>query len=98
MLQQLRDLIAFPDLVRLGAQVLDEYDNLATIPSINHSGVAHQTLARQARTSLHDAARSWHEFNCNSSMDFSAATGSNREVLGGIEVVADILPGMGNCR
>src|SRR5208282_160274 len=69
MLQQLRDLIAFPDLVRLGAQVLDEYDNLATIPSINHSGVAHQTLARQARTSLHDAARSWHELNCNSSMD-----------------------------
>src|SRR5437773_11630996 len=98
MLQQLCDLSAFPDLIRCFAQILDQYDNLAPISGVNYPSVTHQTLAGRAGTSLHDAASRWHELNRNSSTDARPTTSSNREILAGVEVVADIFSQVGNSR
>lgn len=97
-LEQLRDLVAFANGVRLIAKVLHQDDDLAAIAGIDNPGVAHQALLRQPGARLHDAARYGHEFDGDAGVNTSGSAGCNGEVLGGVEIVADVLAGMSDGR
>src|SRR5271166_615675 len=94
MLQQLRDLVAFANAVRLVTEVLHEHDDLATVTGVNHSGVAHQALAGQSRARLHDTARRGQEFDGDAGVDARSTVRGNSEVFAGIEIVSDVLSRM----
>jgi thiomorpholine-carboxylate dehydrogenase len=96
-LQQLCDLVALVDLIRLVAKVLHQDNHLAPIARVDDTGVAHQALLRHAGAGFDDAARGGSEFDGYAGVHTGGSSRRQRDAFGRIKIVANVLPGVCYC-
>jgi ornithine cyclodeaminase/alanine dehydrogenase-like protein (mu-crystallin family) len=98
MFEQLRDFVTLTHGVRLVPKVFHQHDDLASIPGIDHAGIAHQPLLRQPRAALHNSARGRYKLDRDSGVDAGRSACWNREIFGRVQIVAYVLSGMSDGR
>lgn len=97
MLQQLCDLVAFANGVRLGTKVLHEDDYLASVTGIDNAGVARQPFLRHARAGFDETSSGRYKLNGNTGANSGCSSCGQRDIFGRVNVLADVFSGMCYC-